>query len=521
MKNSLIKGFTFLALGSLIAKLFGGIYKILLTNVLGGQNIGVYQQLLPVYAFVVVLVSAGVPLGVSKMIANIEENKKMVALKATFVLFFVYSTILATLLALLSKNIAKGQGNESFWFVYCILSPAVVLSSLSAVLKGYFQSLQNFKPTAISNILEQISKIVFSIGLIVVFVSSSYGQITVAITGILVGELFGFVALIYMQKQLHKHNKNNSTTNQCVTTKLDFGEFVIFAKQAVKNVLPIMLTGLVLPFSNLIDSFLVVRLLNKNFDIGESIYLYGLQTGVVGAIINVPTTITFVFISVLMPSLSKNFASGDENKFAYKFRLAFKSILTITIPCFLFLLVYPNSIINLIYGKNLSAYNMNGQMISSTLLLWSSFNVVFSCLATFFSMSLQARDNRVMPIVNSVIGAVIKLILETIFVPATNISILAFTIAGVIGNLTILALNYYLLKRENVSFIKTIELLKIILCSTIVLAVSMLLATIGLNNTSFVLIGLFSVVMYLILCWKLKIFSSKELQYLTKSKSNT
>ena len=521
MKNSLLKGFTYLALGSLLAKLFGGIYKILLTNVLGGQNIGVYQQLLPVYAFAVVLVSAGVPLGVSKMMANVDESKKAIALKSTFILFFVYSTFLAIIMAMLSKSIAKGQGNEYFWFAYCILSPAVVLSSLSAVFKGYFQSLQNFKPTAISNIFEQISKIVFSIGVIVLFVSSSRGQIAVAITGILVGEFSCFVALLYMKKQLDKSLNNVASIDKKSKTKFTFADFMSFAKHIAKNVLPIMLTGLVLPFSNLIDSFLVVRLLNNNFSVDKSIYLYGLQTGVVGAIINVPTTITFAFISVLMPTLSKNFVSGDEKQFSYKFRLAYKSILAITIPCFLFLLVYPNSIINLIYGSNLNAYNMNGQMISSTLLLWSSFNVVFSCLATFFSMCLQARNNRVMPIINSIIGVAVKLLLEIIFVPTSNISILAFTIAGVIGNLTILTLNYYLLKRENIGFIKTVELLKIILCSTIVLTISLLLGTIGLTNTSFVIIGLFSVIMYLILCWKLKIFSRQELHFLSKSKTNT
>lgn len=518
MKNSLLKGFTYLAIGSLIAKIFGGIYKILLTNVLGGQNIGTYQQLLPVYAFVVVLVSAGVPLGVSKMMAKLDETKKLQALKSTLILFFVYSTILGFILSCSSKLIARGQGNMEFWFVYLILAPAVVLASLSAVMKGYFQSMQDFRPTALSNIFEQFSKIIFSISVIVLFVSSSHNQIVVAITGILVGELLCFATLVFMKVKLDKKQKENEQNFIAEASNLTFQEFKLYSKEIARNVLPIMLTGLVLPLSNLIDSFLVVRLLNKNFDLSKSVYLYGLQTGVVGAIINVPTTISFAFISVLMPSLSKDFVKGEESAFEYKFRLAFKAILVITIPCFLFLLVYPNSIIQLVYGGNLSAFNMDGQMISATLLLWSSFNVVFSCLASFFSMCLQARDNRYLPIINSVIGVLIKLVLEIVFVPATNITILSFTLAGVVGNLMITALNFYLLKKDNIKFIETIDLLKIILNSSIVLAVSLLLSVIGLNNTSFVIISMFSIVLYLILCWKSNIFSKRELKFLSKSK---
>ena len=101
------------------------------------------------------------------------------------------------------------------------------------------------------------------------------------------------------------------------------------------------------------------------------------------------------------------------------------------------------------------------------------------------------------------------------------ISILSFTIAGVVGNLCIVALDFYLLKREKLGFIPTLDLLKIILNAVLVLTVSLLFALIGLNNVSFVIIAVFSIVLYLILCCKLKIFSQQELKYFSKSKQNS
>ncbi len=504
MKNSFLKGFTWLAVGNLVAKLFGGIYKIILTNIIGGQNIGVYQQLLPVYSFVIVLTSVGVPLGVSKMLANIDDKEK--AFKSTKIIFLVYSCVLASMLALLSKVFANGHGNGRYWVVYILLTPAVVLSSLSAVYKGYFQAVGNFKPTAISNILEQIAKIVVGIGIIALFVSASFWQIIFAILAIVVGELVAFVVLRNMKK---------GGTAGSIT----FVDIKFYFQKLVKNVLPIMLTGLVLPLTNLIDSFLVVRLLNKTFSPSESVYLYGLQTGVVGTLCNLPATITFAIVSVLVPSLTKDFAGGNERSFERKFQLAFKCVLAITIPCVLFLIVYPQNIIGLIYGGNLNAFNMNGQVISSKLLIVSSANIVFSCLATLFAMCLQSRNVRYLPIMNSVFGAVIKLVLETIFIPYPSLNIVSFGLSSVLGNLAIMILNFYVLTRENIKLIKLLDVLKILLASTISLALSLVLALVGLNNLTFVLIAMLSIVVYLLVLVKTKIFDKKEIKSLISAKN--
>lgn len=502
MKNSFLKGFTWLALGNLVAKFFGGIYKIILTNIVGGQNIGVYQQLLPVYSFVIVLSSVGVPLGVSKMLANIDDKEK--AFNSTKHIFLIYSCILAGILALFSKVFANGHGNGKYWVVYVLLTPAVVLSSLSAVYKGYFQSIGDFRPTAISNVVEQIAKIVIAVGIIALFVSVSFWQIIFAIIAIVVGELVAFVVLKNMKKEKD--------------VSINFDDIKFYLKKLKINVLPIILTGLVLSLTNLIDSFLVVRLLNQNFSLDQSVYLYGLQTGVVGTLCNLPATITFAIVSVLVPNLARDFSRKDEKAFSAKFQLAFKCVLAITIPCVMFLTIYPQNVVGLIYRSNLNAFNMNGQIISSKLLIVSATNIVFSCLATLFAMCLQARNVRSLPVVNSIVGAIIKLVLEIIFVPYPSLNIVSFALSSVVGNLTIMALNFYALTRENLKPIKVVDVLKILLASTIALAVSLVLAVIQLNNWTFVLIAMLSVVVYLLVLVKAKIFDKNEIKSLISAK---
>lgn len=506
MKNSFLKGFTWLTISGLIAKIFGGFYKIILTNIIGAKNIGIYQQLLPVYSFIIVMTSVGVPLGVSKMLASEEEKEQ--CFRSTVVLFVCYSTVLALILALLSKPLTLLHGNENFWFVYLLLSPAIVFSSVSAVYKGYFQSMGNFKPTALANVFEQVAKIVVGLGVVALLFSNSRLQISFAFVAIEVGEVVCFLILYFMKRRYN--SRYPSSLNTSIAPKKYFFK-------VVKNVLPIMITGLVLPLSNLVDSFLVVRLLKSNFSNGQSVYLYGLQTGVVTALVNIPSTISFAIISVLMPSLSKDFSLGQYKKYNNKLLVALKLILVITIPCVLFVAVYPKSILELIYGVGINAYGMDGLMISSRLLVASSCGIIFSCLASFFSMCLQARNRRIFPIVNSLVGVVAKLLLEIIFVPTTSLSILSFSIAGVVGYCIIAVLNGYILTRERVEFVKAVDFLKICLATAIALLISILFATIELNNVSFILIVMSSAVVYLALLIKLKILNKKEINYLIKS----
>ena len=505
--KSFLKSFAWLTLGALLAKILGGFYKIILTNIIGGENIGIYQQLFPVFNFLVILSTTGVPLGISKMIAKAKEDEKSSVYKTTLIVFIIYSTLLALILILFSGIIAKTQGTSVYKNAYYILAPAIIFSSITAVLKGYFQSKEDFKPTAISNIVEQLIKIGVSVVLILVFANgNSYLQIMFAIVGILIGELFGcFIILIFKRKYKSKEK---------ATFKKKYLD------EICKNVLPIMLASVVIPLSQLIDSFLVVRLLSINFTQFESVYLYGLQTGVVGALINVPTIISFSMISVLLPSLSRDFSAKNEEGFLKKFKLSLKVILFFAIPCALFVLVYPKNLTMLLYGTKLNGFNMDGQMIASKLLFWSALNILFLCLSQFFSMCLQARESRTTPVINNIIGMAVKLVLEIVFIPSAKLNILSFTLANLIGYLTICVLNVYALSRKMNIVLDKIIPLKIILASALTLAVSLSLGLIGLNNINFVLISMLSILIYFVLIWKMKIFSKKEIKLLIKSRKN-
>jgi len=338
IKNNIVKGFSWLVFGSLASKFLGGFYKIFLTRIIGGESLGIFNQILSVYTFFVLFVSAGLPSAMSKLLTKYDSLEgKVKCLRNILKIFLYISLFLSLILILVSFYISNFKRNIVIQSCYFVLAPAIVFSSMTAVIKGYFQSENNFKPTALSNIVEQLIKIIVGLAFCYLFKSfGAYIQILVAISAISIAD-FGIYLILYSSFKKHIDIK--------LKTKLDIKAL----KQLINTVFPIMLASLILPFSQMIDSVLVVKLLTRNFSVDASVYLYGLQSGVVVTLINVPTVITFALSSVLLPLLSKDYEKSNTEAYNKKISLALKVIITFAIPCVVFVLFYPDKIINLLY----------------------------------------------------------------------------------------------------------------------------------------------------------------------------
>jgi len=499
MKNKLLKGFTWLTVGAVLAKILGGIYKIILTRILGGTTFGMYQQVLPVYTLLVVLITAGVPLGVSKLLAKKrDEQEKLKTIKVILHIFFVISIVISLVLLFFSRAISKAQGNSGLTACYYFLAPAIVFSALSAVLKGFFQSAEDFKPTAISQILEQSAKVVLGLSFSLIFAYESvFLQILGAILGISLGDFATLIVLIvYLKKKKIKLPKTSFDSS--------------YVKDLVKIVFPIMLSSLIIPFSQFIDSILVVKMLNRNFNSSMSIYLYGLQSGVVSTLIGFPSVITFSLVSVMLPTLTRDYQQGREDSFSSKVSFAIKLVVILVIPCVVFVMFFPREIISLLYANRLDGFNVDGIDLTSKLLFWSAFNIVFSCFSQFLSIVLQSREKRYLPAINNVIGMIVKTVLVIIFVPSRQLNILAFTLANSVGYFVIFFLNFYELLSEVKIKIEHKFWVKVSMVNIVVIISSLVLMLIGYSSFKFMIISLFSVVLYFILLFSVKIFSKED-----------
>ena len=173
-KSNVAKGVIVLLFANFLCKFLGAFYRIPLSNILGAEGIGIYQLIFPIYSIFLILVSGGISTTLAKIIAkeraNGDENKIYCYLKIAFVFTFVFSFIIAAFFLAFASNIAGFQGNLNAKLGYEIISAAVVFSSLITVFRGYFQGYEKMAPTAISQIIEQVFKLVLGL----IFANNSF-----------------------------------------------------------------------------------------------------------------------------------------------------------------------------------------------------------------------------------------------------------------------------------------------------------------------------------------------------------
>ena len=134
-KSSKILGGAFILLvAGIICKLLGAFYRIPLSNILGSEGIGIYQLVFPVYSLILILSSGGVPIALSKIVAECrargETERAKRFLLIAFLLLFVWSGIFSVVVVFCNEYIAARQGNSLAATGYIAISVALVFSSI-------------------------------------------------------------------------------------------------------------------------------------------------------------------------------------------------------------------------------------------------------------------------------------------------------------------------------------------------------------------------------------------------------
>ena len=107
MKNGLVQNLSWVLVGGIVAKIIGGVYRIVLTRVLG-VDIGLYQLVFSVYSLLIVLISSGIPLAMSKLISESKTEKaQRKVLYGTTSIMITISGVLAIVLCVGSKGLAQ------------------------------------------------------------------------------------------------------------------------------------------------------------------------------------------------------------------------------------------------------------------------------------------------------------------------------------------------------------------------------------------------------------------------------
>ena len=496
MQKSKIKSFgasaIILAIGSLICKIIGAIYRIPLTNLLGAQGIGVYQTVFPLFTILLTLSSGGITSAISALLAGSTPDERYGLLKASAYQVGLIGFIVSSATFLLSSFFANIQGIPTASLGYKVLAPVILISGFSAILKGYFQSKSTVFPTMLSNLIEQIAKL-FS-GLFLGYLLLPRG-IEYAIFGALCGTLFGEVCSLLFLLLRYAFSKDKPRKTNQISISYDF--FRVF-----RAVLPLSLGGLILPVCALFDSISVINLLAyTNGSTAIATAKYGLLSGTVATITNLPVVFTLALGVTVTPTIS---AEKSTDGILQKANLSTKLALFVCVPLSLLLLVLSRPIISFLY-PSLSTFE---QTLSSNLLALSTLTIAPLGITQIYSSLLYSTGLGAKSTQNLIYSTIIKCLL-------TPIALLLFDVYGAclvsaISYLVSATLNYRTWKKvfgKNQNF--TQALTKVLLIGIIAILPLFILS----KHINFLFsIGLSALVMvlYLYTTVKFGVFSAEE-----------
>ena len=505
-ENKFARGALILLVGGLICKLIGAIYRIPLSNILGPEGIGIYQLVFPIFSLFLILASGGSATALSKLVASCRakgENKRARRfLFQSIILLLVVSLVFSGLFLAFGGPLSSFQGNEKAALGYVGAAIAIVFASVLTAFRGYFQGYQNMTPTAVSQIVEQVLKLVLGLTFAHLLIGRgpAYGAMG-AMIGVGVSEIF---ALLYLAiTYAFKRKKLDILEPEIETT------FSQDLKLLIKQTLPITLNSLIIPLILAIDSFLIVNLLVSSGNSSEiSTEMFGVYSGMVNSLVNFPTVFSMALAISLVPAISYGREKREKNLDASS---VFKLIFYIAIPCIFIYFCFSREIIAVLYP---STTNQNLLSLGALLLRISAINILYISLLQITTAILQGNGKSLAALANISVAGVIKILLTLVFVSGA-FGIYGAAIASAICYSIAAGLNIITLRHEFNFSIKFKPIFFIFLNSLISLGVA-----IGFNylfNLTFS--GLISIIfslliaglIYLIFSIIFPIFNDEEL----------
>ena len=166
-KKSFIKGAAILGAAGIVIKILGAFFRIPLSNLIGDTGMGYYQTAYPIYVLFLMISTAGIPIAISRMVSERIALGNYGQAHRVFKLSFrllvatgVISTLICIVFAEQFVNILK---NPKEYLAMIAIAPALLFVPIQAAYRGYFQGMQDMRPTAVSQVVEQTFRV--SLGL--------------------------------------------------------------------------------------------------------------------------------------------------------------------------------------------------------------------------------------------------------------------------------------------------------------------------------------------------------------------
>ncbi|TDT61353.1 putative polysaccharide biosynthesis protein [Fonticella tunisiensis] len=438
-KQSTIGGFAYLSVAVLIVKVLSLLYLPVLVAILGDEGYGVYAASYQIFVVIYAVTNSGLPQSISKLVSELTAvgNYKdaVKVFKMSRALLICLGFIVSVLFFIFAKSIAAAVHYPRSYLGVLALAPTIFFSTINTSYRGYFQGRGNMAPTAVSQVIEQVINIVFTLILAYAFIRHS---LEAAVGGgafaTSIAALFTSLFLVH----LYRKNKESKIVRMHDPSVKRYSNKQLF-KRILNCSIPLSAYTLMYNLGNIIDlSNTKARLLHAGFLESEATKLFGFLTKY-NQLIGIPNAIITSLSVAILPAIAAAAARNDRDEVIDKIEMAFKTCFLISIPSAvgLSILSYP-------------IYRLMKFGGGSYVMLYGAYVLVLMSAVQVFSTILQGLGRLYLVSSFLIIGIAGKIITNYFVVAIPDINILG----AIIGN-TI----YYLipLVLGNIILVKTIN----------------------------------------------------------------
>lgn len=405
--SKFLKGTLILTASSIVVKVIGSLNWIILSRVLGGEGIGLYQMGFPIYLMAITVSSAGIPVAISIITSEKLAHKDYRGAKRVFHvslwLLLISGLIFSSALFFGADWLIESRYIRDARAYYSImaLAPAVFFVTFLASFRGYLQGWQIMTPTAVSEIVEQLTRVITMLIFADMFLP--YGLAYAAggaSMGAGVGAFCALLVLMWFYRRL-KRKLQAEMEAQDDSMPVEGAWHII--KRLGKLAIPVSLTSLMLPVGANLDLFIVPqRLEAAGFSVRNATELFGYLTGMAVPLVNLAAIFTAAMTISLVPSISESKALKNMEAIRAKIRIAFRVAMIITFPCFMGLFFLAEKVAALIYNAPGAAGAIQAMSIG----------ILFLGIHQISTGVLQGLGKTAIPMVNMLIACVVKIILS-------------------------------------------------------------------------------------------------------------
>lgn len=420
-RQTLFEGAFILMIGGILVKIIGAMFKIPLQNLIGATGTAYFSVAYDIYTWMYIITTAGLPVAISRMVSESNAHGRYGDSRRTLQVAFRGFVIIGAVASLamffgagLLANALKSPNSK---YAIMAIAPAIFFEVVMSCYRGYTQGFKNMIPTAISQIIVAVVKLIAGI-LCTLFVLDRLGNgeeaipyaAAAAIFGVTLGCALGAVYIVLANRRTDAAIQQKSVLAQTPRMSL-FKKLLVIA-------IPITIGSSVLSITNLVDTAMLFRrLLAAGFDQATTDFMYGAY-GWARTMFNLPTAVIVPLGVAVVPAITEQYTLRrfDEAKLTIESTLRMAALMAL--PSGLGLAVLSGPILHLLYPAQPDAASFAAPLLTAL-----GPAVVLVCMVSITNALLQAMGRECVPIFTMLIGGALKIACNYILVGNPQINI--------------------------------------------------------------------------------------------------